>query len=79
VLLTFALDGTPVFKVETDVTPQPGDEVIFRLAIDKERLEKGALVSATVSGDRRRKYDFDTLAPRTWVDLTDYNVMPMFG
>lgn len=77
-LLTFARDGTTVFEVETDAAPQPGDKVVFRMAVDLDGLEKGALVSAIVSVDHRPKYDFDTLAPRTWLGLTILKPKPMF-
>lgn len=76
-LLTFALDGTTVFEVETDGAPQPGDKVVFRMAVDLEGLKKGALVSTIVSADHRPKYDFDTLAPRTWLRLTILKPKPM--
>lgn len=77
-LLTFGLDGTTVFEVETDAAPQPGDKVVFRMAVDLEGLKKGALVSAIVSADHLPKYDFDTLAPRTWLGLTILKPTPMF-
>lgn len=77
-LLTFARDGTTVFEVETDAAPQPGDKVVFRMAVDLDGLEKGALVSAIVSADHRPKYDFDTLAPRAWLGLTILKPKPMF-
>ena len=77
-LLTFTLDGTTVFEVEADAAPQSGDKVVFRMAVDVENLKKGALVSAIVSADHRPKYDFDTLAPRTWLSLTILKPRPMF-
>ncbi|MEG8041218.1 hypothetical protein QP166_18465 [Sphingomonas sp. LR60] len=77
-LLTFARDGTTVFEVETDAAPQTGDKVVFRMAVDLDGLEKGALVSAIVSADHRPKYDFDTLAPRVWLGLTILTPKPMF-
>lgn len=77
-LLTFTLDGATVHEVETDAAPQPGDEVVFRMAVDLAGLKKGALVSAIVSADHRPRYDFDTLSPRTWLDLTILKPKPMF-
>lgn len=77
-LLTFTLDGATVHEVETDAAPQPGNKVVFRMAVDLEGLKKGALVSAIVSADHRPRYDFDTLSPRTWLDLTILKLKPMF-